>query len=202
MITVSDIKKCSSIYEIPKSIHCNKDVLLDFRLAQTLGEINSDPERDIKYDFDVYLPKYGINLQRPYVWEHCQQQEFIMSILLDKPLEHIIIVSHNDDVKNRGDRTYFVIDGKQRLMTIQKFMHNEFSVKINGVDAYWRDMDDESQWYFISRVNYMVATVYYSYDNNPVTDDMKIILFNFYNFSGTQQTEEHKNTLQKLLNSK
>ena len=30
-------------------------------------------------------------------------------------------------------------------------------------------------------------------------DDMKIILFNFYNFAGTPQTEEHKEKLQNLL---
>lgn len=30
---------------------------------------------------------------------------------------------------------------------------------------------------------------------------MKIILFNYYNFAGTPQTEEHKNKLQSLLNN-
>ena len=48
-------------------------------------------------------------------------------------------------------------------------------------------------------VNGFVATVYYSYDDNPITDDMKIILFNYYNFSGTPQTEEHKNMLKNLI---
>jgi hypothetical protein len=45
----------------------------------------------------------------------------------------------------------------------------------------------------------MNATVYYSYFMAPVTDDMKIKLFNFYNFSGTPQTEEHKEKLERLL---
>ena len=45
----------------------------------------------------------------------------------------------------------------------------------------------------------MTATVYYSYWDCEVNDDMKIILFNYYNFAGTPQTEEHKNKLQSLI---
>ena len=55
--------------------------------------------------------------------------------------------------------------------------------------------------FFKSRVNGMIATVYYSYNDNPVTDDMKIVLFNYYNFAGAPQTEDHKNKLQSLLNN-
>jgi uncharacterized protein with ParB-like and HNH nuclease domain len=152
------------------------------------------------YDFDVYLEKYGINLQRPYVWEHHQQNEFILSILLEKPLEQVIIVQHNSD-KSRSNTINYVIDGKQRLLTIKKFVNNEFPIYIKGEEVYWKDFDKEAKMFFRSRANGMTATVYYSYDETDylVTDDMKIILFNYYNFAGTPQTEEHKNKLQSLI---
>lgn len=198
MLTVKEIKTCNNIHKIPNRIHVNKGVCLDSRLLHAL---DTPDERDYKYDFDVYLPTYEINLQRPYVWEHCQQNEFILSILLEKPIDPVIIVQHINDVNRRDVTTVnYVIDGKQRLMTIQKFVHNEFPIIVRHKEYYWRDFDEEARMFFKSRVNYITGTVYYSYEDNLVTDDMKIILFNFYNFAGTPQTEEHKNRLMAFYN--
>lgn len=170
---------------------------MDFRLVDALE--NPNPDIDKVYDFDVYMPTYGIYLQRPYVWELVQQREFIMSILLEKPIDPLVIVQYLKDYKNRGDEVNLVIDGKQRLMTIQKFVHNEFSIIINGRELYWKDFDKESRMYFKSRANILSANVYYSYPDCKVTDEMLIILFNYYNFAGTPQTENHKEKLQSLL---
>ncbi len=201
MVTLNEIKKCTNMHLIPKAIHMNKGVMFDYRLFDALNE---PTERDLKYDFDVFLPKYGINLQRPYVWEYYQQNEFILSILLEKPIESFIAIHHFKDSLNREDCTVFVIDGKQRLLTIQKFIHNEFPIVVNGEKVYFKDFDDELKRFFKSRVNFLTGDVYYSYENSDaeITDDMKIVLFNFYNFAGTPQTEEHKNKLQSLINLK
>jgi uncharacterized protein with ParB-like and HNH nuclease domain len=197
MSLLDEIRQCNNLHKIPKEIHLNKGVLLDFRLVDALE--NPDPEIDKVYDFDVYMPTYGINLQRPYVWELVQQREFIMSILLEKPIDPLIIVQDLKDYKNRGSEVNLVIDGKQRLMTIQKFVHNEFSIIINGREVYWKDFDKESRMFFKSRANSLSANVYYSYPDCKVTDEMLIILFNYYNFAGTPQTESHKEKLQSLL---
>lgn len=199
MITVNDIKTCSNMHRIPKSVHINKNITFDWNLFQSLT--NPD-ERCYKYDFDVYLPTYGFNLQRDYVWEHYQQNDFIMSILLEKPIDPIIAILHNSDLEKRRDATMQIIDGKQRLLTIKKFANNEFPVYINGKEVYFNDFDNELKRFFESRVDYLIGTIYYSYDDCPLTDDMKIILFNFYNFAGTPQTEEHKNKLQTLIKDK
>ena len=199
MLTVDKIKEISGMYNIPKSIHINKHLTFDYRLFRALTNPDYEDNKDYRYDFDVYLPTYGINLQRPYVWELCQQREFILSILQEKPIDEMVIISHNSDAKRR-ETTNYVIDGKQRLLTVKKFANNEFSIIVGGKEYYFKDFDDELKLYFSSRVDGFVATVYYSYDDNPLTDDMKIILFNYYNFSGTPQTEEHKNRLQSLLN--
>ena len=198
MTLLEEIKQCNNLHRIPKKIHVNKGVLLDFRLVDALE--NPDPDRDKVYDFDVYMPTYGIYLQRPYVWELYQQREFIMSILLEKPIESLVVVQEIKDYTNRDDQVNLVIDGKQRLMTIQKFVHNEFSIIINGRELYWKDFDKESRMYFKSRANTLSANVYYSYPDCKVTDEMLVILFNYYNFAGTQQTEEHKEKLQSLIN--
>ena len=196
MSLLNEIKQANNLHRIPKEIHVNKGVVLDFRLIEALDKPD---HRDKIYDFDVYLPTYGINLQRPYVWELFQQREFIMSILLEKPIDSLVIVQDLKDYTNRDDQVNLVIDGKQRLMTIQKFVHNEFSIVINGREVYWKDFDNESRMYFKSRANYLTANVYYSYPDCKVTDEMLVILFNYYNFAGTPQTEEHKQRLQKLI---
>ena len=97
MLTIEQIKKASGIFNVPKQIHVNKDVCFDWRLFSALVNPNYDGNRDYRYDFDVYLPKYGVNLQRPYVWEHYQQQEFILSLIQEKPIDSIIIVQHSND---------------------------------------------------------------------------------------------------------
>lgn len=199
MLTLDKIKTISGMYHIPKSIHVNRHLTFDYRLFRAITNPDYEDNKDYRYDFDVYLPTYGVNLQRPYVWEPWQQREFIISILQGKPIDEMVIISHNSDYKRR-DTINYVIDGKQRLLTVQKFARNEFPITVNGEEYYFKDFDDDLKLYFSSRVDGFVATVYYSYDDNPLTDDMKIILFNYYNFSGTQQTEEHKNMLQSLLN--
>jgi hypothetical protein len=196
MSLLDEIKQCNNLHKIPKEIHLNKGVILDIRLVDAL---ENPTDMDKIYDFDVYMPTYGINLQRPYVWELVQQREFIMSILLEKPIDSLVIVQDLKDYKNGGNEVNLVIDGKQRLMTIQKFVHNEFSIIINGREVYWKDFDDKSRNFFKSRANYLPANIYYSYPDCKVTDEMLIILFNYYNFAGTPQTESHKEKLQSLL---
>lgn len=190
MLTQKQVNEATGLYNIPKTIHVNRGIVLDYRLIKALT--NPEEGHDHPYDFDVFLPKYGINLQRPYVWKPVQQKAFILSILQDRTLEPLVVVQHEH-------KTNYVIDGKQRLLTIKRFVQNKFPITIDGVDYYYKDFDQDVKYRFHSNVNSMSANVYYSYDDTPVTEDMMITLFNFYNFSGTPQTEEHKQKLRKLL---
>lgn len=143
------------------------------------------------------MPKYGVNLQRPYVWEDYQQSEYIISILQERPLDNIIVIQHEPD---EGKIVMQIVDGKQRLTTIQKFLLGEIPVTINNKKVWWYDFDEDAKRYFKSRLSCITAVVYYTYDDDNLTDDDKIRLFNFYNFAGTPQTEEHKNMLKGFLN--
>ena len=201
MITLDNIKGLSNIHNIPKQILINKDIRLDPYLAQNL----TDTPKTTIYDFDIFLKDYGVNLQRPYVWNLIQQQEFILSILLEKPIPPVVAVEigNNDFTLGNGLKTMLVIDGKQRLMTIKRFLNNEFAVIIDGHPAYLNDFDYDTHIFFIRQISCLTANVYYAGDNPEepwyISDDMKIILFNFYNFAGTQQEESHKEMLQNFL---
>ena len=198
MLTIQEVKTAEGIYNIPKNIHINKDICLDWRLFDALVNPDYDGNRDYKYDFNVFLPTYGINLQRPYVWEHYQQNEFILSILLEKPIESFVVIQYSEE-RDRGNVINYVIDGKQRLMTIQKFGKNEFPIIVDGKEYYFKDFSDELKMFFERRCSTLTAVVYYTYPDIPASDELKIKLFNFYNFAGTPQTEEHKKKLQSLL---
>lgn len=194
MITVEDIRSTNGLYTL-KGVTVNKGIMVDCHLFNSLME--NGKNNNYLYDFNVYLKEYGVNLQRPYVWKHFQQKEFIMSLLNEKELSPVVIVQHNSD--DRSTKTIqYIIDGKQRLLTIKKFIHNEFPIVIKGNDVYFKDFDENAKRLLVSRVNYMTGNVYYSYDSDPITDDMLITLFNFYNFSGTPQTERHKKMLENL----
>lgn len=196
MISYDDIKRANNVEYVFKRYTLNKGIILDSFLFDTL--LKPTPGKDRQYDFDVYLQTFGINLQRPYVWEGCQQRDFILSLLWEKPIEKVIAIIHNDDVK-RSESTVHIIDGKQRLLTIQKFLHNEFPIILNNKEIYFKDFDESAYYWLRNRVDYITADVFYSYANKPISDVDKIKIFNFYNFSGTPQTEEHKNKLQNLI---
>ena len=189
--TAKDIKEINSEL-LNIKVHCNKGVVLDTYLINNL--VNDRPRK--KYDFDIYLPKYGVNLQRPYVWEDYQQSEYIISILQEKPLDNIIVIQHETD---EGKIVMQIVDGKQRLTTIQKFLLGEIPVTINKKKFWWDDFDNDAKMHFKSRLLNISAIVYYTYEDDNLTDDDKIHLFNFYNFAGTPQTEEHKNMLKGFL---
>ena len=199
MLTVEQMKSSSELYTLRKEIgRHTQPVMLDYRIGDAL--INDDlSHRGRKYDLDVYLETYKMNLQRPYVWTYPQQNAFIQSVLYDKVVSPFVVVMQSLTDSGLGDKIIQVIDGKQRLTTVHKFMNNEFPVEIGDGKYYYKDFDKELKTYFNRNLDRFIAIVYYSYPYDPITDDEKIQIFNFYNFTGTPQAEEHKIKLQNLL---
>ena len=193
MLTLDYLQRHEGLYSIPNKFTVQRGVSLDYR-------IEKDLLRDDIFDFNVHLEKYGVDLQRPYVWEHYQANDFLISILLEKPFSDVVVIRH---VYNRKEdkQKILVIDGKQRLLTIKKFLLGEISIEVAHCLYNIHDLSEDLRLFFNRRLGHMTATVYYSYFDMPITDDMKIDLFNFYNFSGTPQTVEHKQMLQNLLKS-
>ncbi len=201
IVTVNDINSLNSeLYGV--TAMCNKNIVLDPYLAHMLSPKSSLRKRIItrvrKYDFDIFLEDYGCNLQRPYVWETVQQTEFLISLLQEKPIESVIVINKSLDLEDKNT-VVEVIDGKQRLLTIKKFLDGEIGIHLPDRVLYYKDFDKDAKIFFTSRVNRLTATVYYEDPETKISDADKIRLFNYYNFAGTPQTAEHKNRLKELL---
>jgi len=201
MLTVDEIKSMTGMHDIPAEIYVNKGVMLDPFLAENL----TGKPKTVEYDFDVYLKDYGVNLQRPFVWTLLQQEEFIKSLLLNKPIPPVVVVDlDTHESLNREEPTKrLVIDGKQRLLTIKRFLMCDFCITVNGRNYRYSDLDNEAKGLFERQITYLNATVYYATEDRDcawyMSDDMKIAIFNFYNFTGTPQEKSHRDLLEVLV---
>ena len=77
---------------------------------------------------DILIPRFGheddrittAGFQRSFVWTRPQMDRFIESLLLGYPIPGIFLV-------RQADRRYLVLDGQQRLRTLQHFYKGEFA---------------------------------------------------------------------------
>jgi hypothetical protein len=127
-----------------------------------------------KYNFD---PAY----QRRSVWSDEKQSFFIDSILKNFPMPPIFLHQKIDD--DTGKTKYDIIDGKQRLTSIIRFLKNEipasdefenspfYDEKIAGV--YFRDLDENNLTEYKKRLwRYVVPIEYIDTSNKDVIDNI------------------------------
>lgn len=105
-------------------------------------------------DRDIVVPTFGVDdptiatagFQRSFVWNRKQMDRFVESLLLGYPVPGIFLV-------RQADRRYLVLDGQQRLRTLQAFqdgIHSgrEFALQ-NAVSALrgltYRTLSDEQR---------------------------------------------------------
>jgi hypothetical protein len=144
----------------------------------------------IDFDFDVFLPSIGKNLQRGNVWTLAQKQELIRSLILKRDINTPSIIFCS------GEKTKIeVIDGKQRITAILEFLDGKFEVD----GYYYADFNLANNKYpnancFAISLD-IKMNVYYSDKDEVITDQQKIGLFKMLNFSGTPQDEQHLNSL-------
>lgn len=143
-------------------------------------------------DFDVFLPSRGFNLQRPFVWTLFQKRQLILSVIKGIPLPKIALIQQDLD-KDRSDRVFQVIDGKQRLGAIIEYLKGEYPIIVNDKEYFYEDLCSQLQGdigTYSPR-----GDVAYSYWDKPISDDDKIAWFNQINFAGTPQDIEHMERL-------
>jgi len=147
-----------------------------------------------KFDFDVFLPSIGCNLQRKHVWTLEQKRELIFSIIKGVNIGKITLIQH----ETKDDTIYQVIDGKQRLSAIIDFIFGVFEIILcDGVSyTYFNLPKDIKQEITLFDI---ISDIGYSYHDRPITDKEKIEWFELINFTGTPQDKEHLN---KLKNGK
>lgn len=158
-----------------------------------LKEIIADPTHEWGiYDFNVYLPSIGMNLQRDYCWTLLQKQSLILSMLRGVTLPKFVKIY----IKENGKKIHQVIDGKQRLGCIFDFIDGIFPVIVNDVKYYYNDLDSELQR-MITDPAVFIWDIHYSYPHDKISDETKIDLFEQINFLGTPQEINHLNNLKK-----
>lgn len=146
-------------------------------------------------DFDVFLPSKGLNLQRGYVWTIEQKTAFILSVLKDQNVNSIVVIQQDltPRAEKRGEQQWQIIDGKQRLSTILDYINNKFPITIKEGIFFFKDLPSDCQIQ-IEFFN-LTVDVHYSYFEKPISDDVKIDLFEDCNWLGTSQDIEHFNKI-------
>jgi hypothetical protein len=132
--------------------------------------------------------------QREYVWGKEQQQALMQSIFNGVPLGGIAVVINPDSVEQYCE----VVDGKQRLTTILKFVNNEFAyIGPQGKSAYFRDLDFTSQRLF--KTVHLPEHQLLRKDGGEVSLAQKLEYFMRINFGGIPQDELHRQKVIKML---
>jgi hypothetical protein len=71
--------------------------------------------------------------QRKYIWQPKDQIALIETILLGYPIPEIYLWANDTDPET-GDTKYSIVDGQQRLTTIQRFLNDDFKLNKSGLD--------------------------------------------------------------------
>lgn len=144
------------------------------------------------FDFEVFLPTKGLNLQRELCWTLEQKQALIISMLRNMNFVPFVIIQLEERDRTKKYQ-WQVIDGKQRLTTCFAFLDNEFPISVDGVNYYFNDLPEDMQRH-IFRFDFR-WDIHFHYPDEPITDKTKIDLFESINFFGTPVELSH---IQKL----
>ena len=125
--------------------------------------------------------------QRGFVWTEVQQRRFILSIWNKGDLGSYL-VNGWDMTKDGRFKPYsnILLDGQQRLTTLQRYVNNEFSVEdITGVPRHWRDLSKREQRRF-------GGTTFSRCDFTSWDEALLRQLYDLRNFSGTPHLETER----------
>lgn len=131
---------------------------------------------------------YDAPYQRDYVWKSKQQQEFLRTLVSGFPIGTIAIAKHKNWLGKDGPWLE-VVDGKQRLMTLEKLINGEIPIILNGMKIWWHNMTRPEQLAF-GRPFLPLITLEGS-NRQEILD-----YFIAVNFTGVPQSSKHK---QKVL---
>jgi len=159
-------------------------------------------QRTNVFDFDVYLPSKGKNLQRPFCW----QEEAIKNGFDEYHYHRLLIDSHSNR-NNIGMFVFYndwttnklqlkVIDGKQRIKAFNDFVENKFAVVRDGQEMFFSDFHISVRRRFL---NTGIVVNELNSENHVLTDNELLELFLKINNGGVPQSENHLNNLKSLL---
>jgi hypothetical protein len=88
------------------------------------------------------------DFQRKFVWTHDHQEDFIDTIIQGYPFPEIYVCQGDIDTKQLKT-TQYVIDGQQRLTTIEKYIEGVQEKPLKKVQKY-QDLSEEEMQAFLS----------------------------------------------------
>jgi hypothetical protein len=100
----------------------NKESIYPYDPSEADIDIREEPQTVYELVVRKWVEQKKLRMpdfQRQFVWKHDQMSLFIESVLLGFPLPPLYIN------KNKEGK-YIVVDGRQRLTTLKKFLQNEF----------------------------------------------------------------------------
>ncbi|MEB8944923.1 DUF262 domain-containing protein [Bacillus cereus] len=128
----------------------------------------------------VYDPYY----QRNFVWDTEHQKEFIRTILLGLPCPMIFVAEGDIDLETHVKYLH-IIDGQQRMRTVEKFLSNKLDVD----NKYYKDLDPEEKLKFSK---YQIGTVRLKYnpeqDINEISKIFQRLNIGNYELTSTEKT--------------
>ena len=141
-----------------------------------------------EYDDKFVIPEY----QRGLVWSDEQKVNLIKSVMTGVPIGTFVFARQAYDkqtLKKLPTRTYYLLDGQQRLNAIQGFLDNEFVV----------------DGYFFNDLPYLDKRAFIGFSNfgsmilNEPTLEQELDFYFTLNFGGTAHT---KADLEKIMKCK
>lgn len=84
-------------------------------------------------------------IQRSYVWEAKRRSLFIHSLAIGIPIPPTYAKRFDDGSGKRNSNVYDILDGQQRLLTITKFINNEFSLTELPSVTFYNVLTDEEE---------------------------------------------------------
>jgi len=86
---------------------------------------------------------YNSSYTKDFIWNNKKQKLFIDSVINKYPTPPIIFKQNNDN--KTGAICFDIIDGKQRLITLIRFINNVFSIPINNIEYYFKDLNNTKE---------------------------------------------------------
>lgn len=180
----------------------------EYTIGQFVSNFKYKEENEIN---GVYVPEYNFNpyvtdkdgnkihYQRDYVWTIEDEQSLIEAIYNQLDCGVIVVKERSykevEDLIASGETElgfYDIIDGKQRLHTLERFVNDEFSDR-NGY--YYSDFCEVAKRIFRQRKAFKVVHL-----KENVTDEDVINAFLTVNYSGKPMSKEHIDFVVSLRN--
>lgn len=144
---------------------------------------------------DMIIPRFGLSdetvevegFQREFVWTKRQMDRFIETLLLEYPVPGIFLV------KQQSDKRFLVLDGQQRLLTLQNFkkgIYNKRTFALKNVCEQFKGLTYETLSSAQRRAfdNAFIQATIVNMDENSESREAVYQIFERLNSGGTQLT--------------